>query len=98
MVASLIEKHGLFSTGSTVVGHGLSCSAACGILPDQGWSPCFLHWQVDSLPLRHHGSPPLVFVLFCFVLGKEWIYSKRNTSQTECGPSQRAGHNRGRML
>ena len=66
MVASLIEKHGLYSTGSTVVGHGLNCSAGCGILPDQGWSPYFLHWQVDSLPLRHHGSPPLVFVLFCF--------------------------------
>ena len=28
--------------------HGLSCSAACGILPDQGSNPCPLHWQVDS--------------------------------------------------
>ena len=34
--------------GSVVVAHGLSCSAACGILPDQGLNPCPLHWQADS--------------------------------------------------
>ena len=28
-----------------------------GILPDQGSNPCALHWQVDSQPLRHQGSP-----------------------------------------
>ena len=28
--------------------HGLSCSAACGIFPDQGSNPCPLHWQEDS--------------------------------------------------
>ena len=43
--------------GSVVVAHGPSCSAACGILPDQGWNPCPLHWQADSQPLRHQGSP-----------------------------------------
>ena len=37
--------------------HLLSCSAACGILPDQGSNPCLLHWQADSLPLSHEGSP-----------------------------------------
>ena len=26
----------------------LSCSAACEIFPDQGSSPCPLHWQADS--------------------------------------------------
>ena len=34
--------------GSVVVAHGLSCSVACGIFPDQGSNPCPLHWQVDS--------------------------------------------------
>ena len=29
-------------------GHGLSCSAACGIFPDQGSNRCPLHWHVDS--------------------------------------------------
>ena len=37
--------------------HELSCSAACGIFPDQGSNPCPLHWQADSQPLRHEGSP-----------------------------------------
>ena len=43
--------------GSAVVDHGPSRSAACGILPDQGSNPCPLHWQADSQPLRHQGSP-----------------------------------------
>ena len=48
--------------GSVVVPHGLSYSVACGILPDQGSNPCPLHWQADSQPLCHQGSPPLVFL------------------------------------
>ena len=47
----------LQSAGSVVVAHGLSCSVARGILPDQGSNPHPLHWQVDSQPLRHQGSP-----------------------------------------
>ena len=43
--------------GSVVVIHGLSCSVACGIFPDQGSNPCPLHWQADSQPLHHQGSP-----------------------------------------
>ena len=38
------------------VAPGLSCCAACGIVPDQGSNPCLLHLQVDSLPLSHQGS------------------------------------------
>ena len=45
------------SIGLIVVAHGLSCSMACGIFADQGSNPCLLHWQVNSLPLSHHGSP-----------------------------------------
>ena len=37
--------------------HGLSCSAACGIFPDQGLNLCPLQWQVVSQPLHHQGSP-----------------------------------------
>ena len=52
------------STGSVTVVLGLSCLTACGIFPDQGSNPCLLHWQVDSLPLSHQGSPsPLPFKL-----------------------------------
>ena len=49
---------------SVVVAHGPSCSAACGILPDQGSNPCPLHWQADSQPLRHQGSPIYSFLIY----------------------------------
>ena len=55
--ASAIVACGLQSAGSVVVAHGPSCSAACGILLDQGSNPCSLHWQADSYPLCHQGSP-----------------------------------------
>ena len=47
--------------GSVVMAHGLSCSMACGIFPDQGSNPYPLHWQVDSDPLCHQGSPNSLF-------------------------------------
>ena len=47
--------------GPAAVAHGPSCSAACGILPDQGSNPCPPHQQADSQPLRHQGSPFLLF-------------------------------------
>ncbi|KAJ8784007.1 hypothetical protein J1605_009050 [Eschrichtius robustus] len=43
--------------GSVIVAHGPSCSPARGIFPDQGSNLCPLHWQADSQPLRHQGSP-----------------------------------------
>ena len=53
----LLQSTGSRRAGSVVVAHGPSCSAACGIFPDQGSNPCSLHWQADSQPLRHQGSP-----------------------------------------
>ena len=47
--ASVVVALGLQSAGSVAVVHGLSCSAARGIFPDQGSNPCpRLHWQADS--------------------------------------------------
>ena len=57
-----LQSTGSRRAGSVVVAHGLSCSAACGIFPDQGSNPCPLHWQADSQPLRHQGSPGKVFL------------------------------------
>ena len=64
-VASLVE-HGLQSsrasvvavprcqrTGLIVVAHGLCCSPACRVFPDQGSNLCLLHWQAVSLPLSY---------------------------------------------
>ena len=59
--ALTVAAHGLQDAGSVVVAHGLSCCLACGIFPSQGLNPCLLHWQADSLPLNHQGSPLISF-------------------------------------
>ena len=56
----LLRSTGSRRAGSVIVAHGPSCSAACGILPGQGSNPCPLHWQADSQPLRHQGSPEIL--------------------------------------
>ena len=48
----------LCAQASSVKMHEFSCSEACGIFPDQGSNLCPLHWQSDSYPLYHQGSPP----------------------------------------
>ena len=53
----LLRSRGSRRSGSVVVAHGPSCSTARGIFPDQGSNSCPLHWQADSQPLRHQGSP-----------------------------------------
>ena len=59
----LLRSTGSRHAGSVVVAHGPSCSAACEIFPDQGSNPCPLHWQADSQPLRHQGSPNSLFLI-----------------------------------
>ena len=54
--ASEVAALRLWNTGSVAVTHGLNCSAACGIFPDQGLDPSLLHWQAASLQLSHQGS------------------------------------------
>ena len=54
---SIVEAPWFQSTGSIATANGLSCSTACGIFPDLGPNPCLLHWQADSLPPGHPGSP-----------------------------------------
>ena len=39
----LLQSTGSRRTGSVIVAHGPSCSAACGTFPDQGSNPCPLH-------------------------------------------------------
>ena len=53
----LLRSTGSGCAGSMVVVHGLNCSVACAVFPDQGLIPCLLHWQADSYPLYHQGSP-----------------------------------------
>ena len=70
----LLRSTGSRRTGSAVVAHGPSCSAACGIFPDQGSNLCPLHWQADSQPLRHQGSP------MCFKTQKLMCFSQPTVS------------------
>ena len=42
--------------------HGLSGPTACGIFLGHGSNQRVLHWQVDSSPLSHQGSPPNDFL------------------------------------
>ena len=70
----LLRSTGSRCAGSVTVAHGPSCSAACGIFPDQGSNPCPLHWQADSQPLHHQGSPKILF-LSCFTDRSESSFS-----------------------
>ena len=79
----LLRSTGSRRTGSVIVAHGPSCSAARGIFPDQGSNPCPLHWQADSQPLRHQGSP-VSMALWClsykFAISNQYssVYPKQD--------------------
>ena len=57
IAASLVAEHRLQTRRLSNCG-----SAACGIFPDQGSNPFPLHWQADSQPLRHQGSPHVILL------------------------------------
>ena len=71
----LLRSTGSRRAGSVAVAHGPSCSAACGIFPDQGSNPCPLHWQADSQPLRHQGSPSVAFFADIFSWENSGLYT-----------------------
>ena len=55
--ASVVAAHGLQSVGSII----FMCTGLVGLgMWDLPW-PCPLHWQADSYPLYHQGSPILKF-------------------------------------
>ena len=64
----LLQSTGSRRAGPAIVAHGPSRSAACESFPDQGSNPCPLHWQADSQPLRHQGSPSSQFLSPIFLL------------------------------
>ena len=69
----LLRSTGSRRAGSAIVAHGPSCSAACGIFPDQGSNLCPLHWQADSQPLRHQGSPKFIFIFIFGCVGSSFL-------------------------
>ena len=56
-MGSVVMTLRLWSTGSVVVVHRLSCSVARGIFWDQGTNRCPPHCTMDCYCLGHQGSP-----------------------------------------
>ena len=81
----LLRSTGSRHAGSAIVAHGPSRSTTCGIFPDRGSNPCPLHWQADSQPLRHQGSPSTkvqkneTFYLFGFSEILQFFFSEGKT-------------------
>ena len=73
-VASLVaQAPGAQASVAVARGRGsgnawLSCPGACGIFLDQEPNLYPLHWQVDSQPLDHQGSPLLHFQKVDFLI------------------------------
>ena len=70
---SAVAVPGLQSAGSVAVAHGLSCSTARGISPDQGSNSHPLLWQADSLPLSHQASPHRGFLVCVSGVSPGWL-------------------------
>ena len=76
----LLRSTGSKHTGSVVVAHGPSCSAAGGIFLDQGSNPCPLPQQADSQPLRHQGSPRVVFFSSIYLFPFSFVLQNQQNS------------------
>ena len=57
IAASLVAEHRLQTRRLSSCGSRAQLLHGMWDLPDQGSNPCPLHWQADSQPLRHQGSP-----------------------------------------
>ena len=69
----LLRSTGSRRSGSVVVAHGLSRSAACGIFLDQGSNPCPLHWQADSFFLKFFFFNYYLFIYLFIYFWLCWI-------------------------
>ena len=67
VAASLAAEHKLQTRSLSSCGS--RAQLLCGVWdpPDQGSNPCPLHWQAESQPLRHQGSPHGLFYKWRFV-------------------------------
>ena len=45
------------------------------IFPNQGLNPCLWHWQADSLPLSHHGSPSNIHARLLSSFSHVWLFA-----------------------
>ena len=54
--------------------HGLSCSAACGIFPDQGSNPCPLHWDHGVLTTALPGKSQALLMFYAVNICSQFIF------------------------
>ena len=85
----------LQSIDSIAVAHGLGCSSACGIFPDEGSNPPLLHWQVSYLPLSHQGSPSVAFWCSISLLVKRDLGYTRGSHSSSQKPTLHVGSSEG---
>ena len=64
--------------GLIVAAYSFSHPMACGTFPNQGSNLCPLHWQVDSQPLNHQGSPNQVILKLPFWHSQVWFLKQIN--------------------
>ena len=62
IAASVVAEHRLQTRRLSNCGSRAQLLRGMWIFPDQGLNPCPLHWQADSQPLRHQGSPFIPFL------------------------------------
>ena len=87
--AQALERSGFSSCGSPALEHRLG---SCGsrnwwfhdreIFPDERWNPCFLLWQVNSLPLSRQRSRGLLFH-WTILRWMDWEQYLKNTDFRE---------------
>ena len=70
IAASPVAEHRLQTCTLSNCGSRAQLLRGMWDLPDQGSNPCPLHWQADSQPLRHQGSPILQFLNLFFIFKK----------------------------
>ena len=73
----LLRSTGSRRAGSAIMAHGPSCSAACGIFPDQGSNPCPPALAGRFSTTAPPGKPSLIFKdrhlgLFSFSVCQSW--------------------------
>ena len=61
IATSLVAEHRLQTRRLSNCGSRAQLLRGMWDLPDRGSNPCPLHWQADSQPLRHQGSPTHIF-------------------------------------
>ena len=64
----LLWSTGSRRAGSAIVAHGPSCSAACGILPDQGSNPCPCIGRQTLNHCATREAPTFFFIFFSIMV------------------------------